>query len=141
MANVITDWRGALIDQLASSFPAAEVKPGRRQGVSRDKDRIHVFADPWTRDAAREVIARPVMLIRYWKKRDKLPTPEAPADPEELEQAALDLLDALRPIQALPTLERPWYFTVETVRVDEDPEEWGVEARLVAFTANEATIA
>lgn len=138
MANVVTDWRDYMIDALAAAFPEAEVKAGRRVGVSRDRDRIVVFAAPWLTDTPTE-IARPTMLVRYWKRRPKTQTGDV--DPAELEQAKVDLLVALRAIQALPGLDRPWYFIVDRAEVDEDPEEWGVECLLVGYTANVAVIA
>lgn len=141
MANVVSDFRKALIAHLADSFPDVEVRSGRRAGVSRDRDRIHVFFDRWEVDQARVVVGRPIMLVRYWKARSEVPPSDWPVDPEELEQASIDLLAALRTAQELPTLIRPWYFQVSYVRVDDDPEEWGVEAQLVGYTANLGTIA
>jgi hypothetical protein len=34
-----------------------------------------------------------------------------------------------------------WYFRVQSVVIDEDPEEWGVEARLLGFAKNVAAVA
>jgi hypothetical protein len=146
MPNQITDWREHVVTTLAAAFPSAEVKSGRRSGVSRDKDRIAVFFEGWDVDAARVVVAKPVLVVRYWKDNSKQPptsTSWTGHDASELEQASIDLLDALRPIQGLTGIagRRPWFFVIRTVRVDEDPEEWGVEARLEGFTANEGTIA
>lgn len=141
MANIITEFRQALMTQLAESFREADVRAGRRDGVSRDRDRIHVFFDRWEILADHYQVARPVMLVRYWKARSEVPQSDWPVDPEPLEQASVDLLAALRAVQELPTLTRPWYFNIDYVRIDDDPEEWGVEARLLAFTANVGTIA
>jgi hypothetical protein len=141
MANVVSDWRQALVTALATSFPNAEVKSGQRQGVSRDKDRINVFFGGWNRSQDRAVLAQPTMIVRAWKSDSKIPDSAWPNDPTELEQLSIDLLAALRAIQALPTLTRPWFFNVDSVTIDEDPEEWGVEARLVAWTQNLATVA
>jgi len=44
-------------------------------------------------------------------------------------------------VQELPTIVRPWFFIIESVIVDDDPEEWGVEARLTGMTANVGVIA
>jgi hypothetical protein len=141
MANVVSDWREALVTALATAFPNAEVKSGQRQGVSRDKDRVNVFFGGWQRSQDRAVLAQPTMIVRAWKSDSKIPGATWPNDPEELEQLSIDLLTALRAIQALPTLTRPWFFNVDSVTIDTDPEEWGVEARLVAWTANLAAIA
>ena len=139
MVNVLTDWRDAMIAALVVAFPDAEVKPGARAGVSRDRDRIAVFAGPWV-TAENVVVAKPQLVIRYWKRRSKQLSPTEPADPTELEQAKVDLLDVLRANQKLDTLERPWFYILDTAHIDEDPSEWGVEAVLTGFTANTAVI-
>lgn len=147
MPNQLTDFRSHIVTTLTAAFPSAEVKSGRRQGVSRDKDRIAVFyPNPaWTIDPARAVVGRAILLVRYWKKRSELPPNETTwwqEDESELEQALADLLDALRAVQGLTGIagRRPWYFLIDSGVIDPDPEEWGVEVRLVAPTANEGTI-
>ncbi len=139
--NVVSDFRAALVTQLTASFRDAEVRSGRRQGVSRDMDRINVFFEGWRTSSDRVVVARPVMIVRYWKARSEIPSSDEPTDPQELEQASIDLLSALRAVQELPTIVRPWFFIIESVIVDDDPEEWGVEARLTGMTANVGVIA
>lgn len=147
MANQLSDWIDYLVAQLKVSFPSAEVMRGRRQGVSRDKDRINVFAaGPWQTDPARAVVARQPVAVRYWKRHSEQPptdTDATGADPTELEQAKLDLLDALRPLQTLTAIagRRPWYFLVRTAEIDDDPAEWGVQVVLEGVTANEGVIA
>lgn len=139
--SVVSDFRNALVAALTTSFPNADVRSGIRQGVSKDKDRINVFFGGWEVTQERVVVARPIMFVRYWKANPDTPPDTTPQDPAELEQGSTDLLDALRAIQDLPTLTRPWFFYVEYVRIDEDPAEWGIEARLSGYTANLGTIA
>jgi hypothetical protein len=141
-SNLISDWRRALKSELQTAWPGAEVLDGRRTGVSRDRVRIAVFFDGYREEADRVVVARPAMIVRFWPDRSKLPD-ENPADPTQLEQAAYDLMNLLQEKQA--QIERAvddlWYFRVESVITDEDPEEWGVEARLLGFAKNVASVA
>jgi hypothetical protein len=139
--SVVSDFRAALMSGLATSFPDAVVRAGFRQGVSKDADRINVYFGGWEVDPGRVVVARAIMFVRYWKANPDTPPADVPQDPAELEQASTDLLDALRAMETLPPLTRPWFFIVEYVRTDEDPVEWGVEARLSGYTANLGTIA
>lgn len=126
--------------QLAAAFPTAEVASGERSGVSLDKDRINVFAGPWRKDSGRAVVAQPTMIVRYWPARGEQPATATPHDPDELDDALDALLAALRPLQASLAVTNLWYFLVDSSDTDEDPAEWGVEARLVGYGKNLATI-
>lgn len=145
MADVVTDWRDYLIAQLELAREAGTfdektlIAAGRRAGVSRERDRINVFAGEWTRGDVTE-IARPTLLVRYWKRRSKQLAGEETADPTELHAAQGAMLVELRAHQKLSGLERPWFYIVEASRIDEDPEEWGIEFLLQGFTANVAVI-
>ncbi len=143
MANVLTDWRVALVGALTTAFPAptTEVKSGQRSGVSRDKARIAVFSGGYREDGSRVVVGIPVMIVRYWPKRSKQPATNNPADPSQLEEAAVALMTALRPFQASLGVTNLWFFRVESVTVDDDPDEWGVEATLVGMGKNMAVLA
>lgn len=136
-ANMLSDWRRALISELKTAYPDAHVAPGRRSGVSRQQ-RIAVFSDGFKEEAGRVSVARPVMVIRYWPARGDLPTSEDPADPTELEQAGMDLLTLLeaRQKQIESAVDDLWYFRPEQATIDEDPDEWGVEVRLIGFAKN-----
>lgn len=138
-----TSWRDALVTALASAFPTAEVRPGARTGVSRDKDRVNVFSQPgsWQRDQTHGVVANPSMIVRYWPARSKQPPTDTPHDPDELDNARDALLAALRPLQASLSVTNLWYFLVDSALTDEDPDEWGVEVRLKGFAKNLAAIA
>ena len=143
MSNVLSDWRNALIGVLQTQFPTAEVRAGVRQGVSRDKDRINVFADPTeqTHVPGRIVVETPRLLVRYWKAFNITPPPNTPADPTPLEQARYDLEIFLRAQQNTLGVSGLWYFLVESTKIDEDPKEWGIETRLQGYTKNYAAIA
>lgn len=140
---LIADWRASLVTHLAAAFPAAEVRGGRRQGVSRDKDRINVFAGSpaYRRNPERAVVANPVMVVRYWKQHSKQPRSTSPPDPTELEDAAMSLITSLRTVQASLAVTNLWYFLVDGFDVDDDPEEWGVETTLLGFAKNLAAVA
>jgi hypothetical protein len=142
-ANLVSEWRRALVSELATAFPRARVTSGRRQGVNRSETPwITVFFAGYRELADRVVVAQPLMIIRYWPPRPEIPSSDTPADPTELEQAAVDLLELLQDRQAQieAASDDLWYFRVESVTIDEDPEEWGVEARLVGFARNVAVL-
>jgi hypothetical protein len=141
-ANLVSDWRRALMSELQTAHPDADVTAGRRTGVSRDQERIAVFFDGYSEQAARVVVANPVMVVRFWPDRSKLPA-DTPEDPTQLEQAAVDLMRLLQARQAQieNSVDDLWYFRVQSVVIDEDPEEWGVEARLLGFAKNVAAVA
>lgn len=143
MANVLTNWRVALVTALQTAFPAptTEVKSGQRTGVSRDKARIAVFSGGYREDGGEVVVGLPVMIVRYWPKKSKQPSPGSPADPSQLEEAAVGLMVALQPLQASLGVTGLWYFRTESVTVDEDADEWGVEATLVGYGKNVAVLA
>lgn len=136
-SNVISDWRRALVAELKTAYPDALVTSGRRSGVSREP-RITVFSDGYREQGGRVVVANPVMVIRYWPARGDTAAAESPADPTELEQASIDLLRLLEDRQS--QIERAvtdlWYFRPESALIDEDPDEWGIEVRLVGFAKN-----
>lgn len=135
---MISDWRRALKSHLQTAYPEADVLAGRRTGISRDKVRIALFFDGYERQADRAVVANPVFVIRFWPDRSKLPE-DTPEDPTQLEQAAMDLARFLEPLQTTMNVTDLWYFLVDSIRIDEDPAEWGVEVRLRGFAKNIAT--
>lgn len=140
-ANLISDWRRALVSELKTAYPTAEVTSGRRTGVSRDRVRICVFSEGSQELSGRVVVANPLMVVRYWPDRSKLPE-DTPSDPTQLEQAAYDLMRLLqdRQVEIESAVDDLWYFRVQSVTIDEDPDEWGVEARLLGFARNVATV-
>lgn len=142
MANVVTSWRQQLVAALTLAFPDAEVKSGKRQGVSRDVDRINVFADPQAHGHLpdRIVVASPRMVIRYWKRRSEMPAVADPPDPAELEQARQDLETFFEQNQK-PAVTDLWFAQLESIRIDDGLDEWGVEARLVGYGRNLAVTA
>lgn len=141
-ANLLSDWRRALMSELKTAYPEAEVRAGRRTGVSRDKVRINVFSEGAAEMADRVVVANPVMVIRFWPDRSKIPDTQPP-DPTQLEQALHDVMRLLgeRQEQIERAVDDLWYFRVQAAEIDEDPEEWGVQFRLLGFARNVAVVA
>lgn len=141
-ANLISDWRRAVMSELKTAYPQAEVRAGRRTGVSRDQVRIYVFAEGVSELAERVVVANPVLVIRFWPDRSKLPD-DTPLDPTQLEQAMVDVMRLLqdRQEQIERAVDDLWYFRVQSAEIDLDPEEWGVQFRLLGFAKNVAAVA
>lgn len=140
-ANLISDWRRALLSELQTAYPTALVESKRRSGVNKDATpRIAVFFDGYREQADRVVVAQPVMVIRFWPPRSAI---EPSDDPTELEQAAVDLMRLLQDRQKQIELgvDDLWYFRVQSVAIDDDPAEWGIEARLIGFAKNVAVLA
>ena len=139
MSNLLTDWREQLIVYLAAAFPLAKVEAGQRvDAVSRDVDRIAVFS-PGFGEAGGDVnFANPLMTIRYWVKDPKTKVKPVPRDDGPLEQAAWDLSLALQPVQTTLDPGQRYYFRLTSVQIDR--EEYGVEAQLLMWTLNPATV-
>lgn len=134
-ANIVSDWRQALVTDLRTAYPSAIVESKRRTGVNREPEpRISVHFDGY-QEAQTVVVANPVMVVRYWPPRASEQPPE---DAFELEQAAVDLLRLFqdRMVAIEDSIDDLWYFRVVSVVIDEDPDEWGVEARLLGYARN-----
>jgi hypothetical protein len=139
VSNIITDWREQLVAYLAEQFPQAKVESGvRPPAPSRDKDLIAVFW-PGMGEAANVNFANPTMTVRYWVRDPKMIPRREPRDDSALEAAGIALMQALQPVQATLDPQRRFYFRV--VSIVPDREEFGVEAQLLAWTVNPATIA
>jgi hypothetical protein len=143
VSNILTDWRRALVDYLAENLQDGvfDVRGGTRTGVSRDKHRACVFVPRIRQDDGNINFARPPMIVRAWPPKPKQPSSTSPPDPEPLEQLAVDLMATLQPVQTtlLPS-EPGFYFWVVDVEIDDDLDEWGVQATLTAWTRNPATL-
>ena len=137
--NLLTDARVAIIEKLAAAFPSARIVSGERAAGATSSPTIAVHIEGYRRQPSRAVVAIPVLIIRYWPARDRLPKTD-PRDPTALEQACSDLMLALEPHQGSLEVPDLWYFLVDSVVPDYDPEEWGVEARLTLFTKNIAGV-
>lgn len=136
--NLISRWRLALVDVLQTAFPEADVDSGEQAGLSRNKDRIRVFWPGFSEAAGDVNFANPTMTIRYWKKRSKAKLADVPHDEAPLEQAAVDLMEALEAVQAAILDEEPRIlFRVTNVRPVRD--EYAIEAFLFAWARNPAT--
>lgn len=136
--DLITHWREALVTYLTAQFPDAKVKSGERSGVSRSEELIAVFWPGWQEDSNPNY-ARPTMVVRMWPGRSKQPT-KNPDDPTPLEQAAMRLMIALQAVDKPGDLVDNLYCRLASVQPDYDPKEWGIEAVLVSWTINPATL-
>jgi hypothetical protein len=141
LADVLGDWREALGAQLKLAFPDAEVVYGPRTGVSRDKRRIAVFAppEPMGHLGDRIVVATPRMVVRFWPARSRQPPEDEDwfgEDMSPLEEAKAELELFLRDRQASLGVTNLWFYLVDSIEIDPDPEEWGIEARLTGQGAN-----
>lgn len=138
MANLVSTWRAAVVADLATQFPLADVRSGERTGVSRDKARISVHWPGSNEVSGEVVVGQANLIIRYWPQRSKQMETVSPSDPTDLEQAAYDLQDFLQTKQTAYT--GVWYCRLVSVTPDYDSDEWGVEAILTAQFTNPAVI-
>lgn len=137
MSTSIETFRDALQTYLATQLSAANVDAGERAGVSRSGARVVVFwsgFQEWPQDVNN---ANVTYTIRYWPARSKQPATASPPDPDDLEAAALDLMQKLQSVQT--SLSGMDYCRVTSVRPDYDPKEWGVEATLLCWTRSPAS--
>lgn len=141
MPNLISDFRVALAADLATQFPTAEIHQGVRVGKSLDKPRIAFFWTGTAEESGRVAVANAEFRVRYWPVSARVAdqSPSGVRDPGELEQAAWDLQTFLEGKQTSYGATGLWFFRLVEVQPDYDPEEWGVEARLLLFFDNPAT--
>lgn len=138
---MVSEWREAVVEHLASAFPDAEVLSGRRAGVSRDRDRIAVFWPGWRASQRDYTLATPSLTIRYWPARSKQPSTTSPPDPAVLEDAGVALMLAFRNTRKAGDFVDGLACWLDEVAPDYDDEEWKVEAVLKAVALNPAVAA
>lgn len=139
---VETQFQQAVIAHLETNLQdgAFDVIPGERDGpVVRDRNLACVFSIDSPTDAGNPAFMRPVLVVRAWIARPKIPKKQVPSDNAPLQQLKHDLAVCLQQIQTLPDVGI-WglYFFVTNIRTDKD--DWGVEATLQAWTGNPAVI-
>jgi hypothetical protein len=141
MPNLISDFRTALVADLVTEFPTAEVLQGPRVGRSVDKPRITVFWAGSQEQSGLVAVGEATVIVRYWPASPKVAdqSPSGVRDPGELEQAAWDLQAFLETKQTAYGATGTWVCRLTDVQPDYDPEEWGVEARIVLQFDNPAT--
>jgi hypothetical protein len=142
VANPISTFRDLLETDLAAHFPNAEVHSGTRDSRAVDKDRITVLWEGTGELLSDVVTATAQLSVRFYPGSPKL-RPQASAtsgvrDPQELEQAAYDLQDYLQTKQT--AYSSMWFVRVTAVTPNYDPEEWYVQATLLAQYLNPAVI-
>lgn len=141
MANLIGNWRAALVADLQLQFPDARVASGQRSGVNRDQDLIAVFWPGTAEVEGRVVVGQARLLVRYWPKRPKIRDDQTPSDPAALEEAGWDLAAFLQTKQTAYTAHGVWFCRLVSCTPDYDPDEWAVEAVLIAQFDNPAVVA
>lgn len=139
--SLVSDWRAAVQEHLATSFPRATVVGGERtEGVSkREKDLICVWFPGWNVIESDTTLAQPTLLIRMFPKKSPLDRRSVPDDPQPLEDAAMEL------VRAFPRATQVGGFFVANLSCrlttcvpDYAPENWQVNATLLAYTILEA---
>jgi hypothetical protein len=141
MANPVSTLRAAIAADLALQFPNADVYSGPREGKAVDRDKIAVFWTGTTELLPDVVVATPTLTIRYWPSQPRISdaAPGGVRDPSDLEQAAYDLADYLQTRQTSYS-SSVWFVRVVAIVPDYDPDEWVVEASVVASMMNPAVI-
>ena len=139
MSNILTNWRVAIQALLVAQFPTAEVKseifPGEMDSISRDKDRIRVFAPPLVPDANVNN-ARPKLTVHYFLELPKISAliSQVPRDPAVVEQLMLDLAGMFK--AHLTSVGGMDYYHVDSITPDRDL--YAVECQLTGWTRNPA---
>lgn len=128
----------AIVAHLAATFPEAEVAPGRRIGVSRDKDRIAVFNPGFPATRPDLAFSNPQIVVRYFVSRSKQPDTEASPDPAGLYDAQEDLLAAFQGKDVTGSFAPNFACVAFETTVDDTPEEWMVELTITTYTFNPA---
>jgi hypothetical protein len=142
MANIVSDVCDQLAADLALAFPRCDVSRGARTGYAVDRAKACVFWPGFNELGSAVVVGQYQIIVRYWPVTAKLRN-DAPAgvrDPSELEQAALDLAAFLQGKQTAYSDAGAWFIRMQGVQPDYDPEEWGVEARIVLMADNPAVL-
>lgn len=137
MSNILTDWRQAVMSLLDTQLQGGSftVVAGKREGLSRERKLACVFVPKFQPDTNPNY-ARPPMVVRAWIKQPRQPKPDAPQDPEPLEQLTADLLELVQPVRT--TLVPDLYF--EVAAIEPDYEDWGVEMILASWMLNPGTL-
>lgn len=128
----------AIISHLDSVFTAAEVAPGTRAGVSRDKDRIVVSNPAFPAVTPDIAFAKPTILIRYFVARSKQPATEATPDPTDLYDAQENLLAAFAGYDVVGSFATNFALIQFDSVVNDNPDEWRVDLTITGYMTNPA---
>lgn len=142
MSNIVSSLRDALVADLAAQFPDADVMSGLRVGKAVDGAKIAVAWIGFGERSNAVVVGEAKLIVRYWPATPRV-RDDATAgvrDPSQLEQAALDLATFLQTKQTSYSALGVWFVRLVGVEPDYDPDEWGVEATLLAMFDNPAVI-
>jgi hypothetical protein len=142
VSNLITDWRVAVQEHLATSFPDADVRGGEEISVNRrDKALICVWWPGWSAIPRDISLANPTLMIRYFPKRSKQPQTETPVDQSALEQAAVDLMVAMESKRKAGDFVENLACYLKDVVPNPAADRWCVNAIVQAYTLNLAASA
>lgn len=129
---------GAIVTHLASVFTNAEVFPGTREGISRDKDRIAVFNPGYPSVQPDLVFSKPTIVIRYFVKMSKQPDLAATPDPSVLYDAQEDLLAAFQGMDVVGSFAEDFALIQFDSAVNDAPTEWRVDLTITGYAFNPA---
>lgn len=138
----LTSYRQQLAADLALEFPDADVLQGERTGKATDRAKVAVFVGDEGELGDSVVVGQAEMFVRYWPKSPKIrdDAPSGVRDPSELEAARVALQAFLQTKQKAYPATGVWFSRMTSISTDSDPEEWGVEARLILMFSNPAVL-
>lgn len=134
------DWLNGVAAHLTTTFAAADVVRGERDGVNRsDKDLVAVWWPGWDELSRDTALASPTLKLRYFPRRGKEPADTAPADPDAILDAADALIAAFgRDTQQVGVFTAGLSCRLATLRPDYGSDVWRVEGDLIAYTLGAA---
>lgn len=137
MTNVITDWREAVQEHLASVFTDADVRGGREDSVNRrTNDVILVWWDGWSAMQRDISLANPKLKIRYMPSLSKQPPGETPYDRSTLEQAAADVAIAMEAKRKAGDFTDGVACYISDFAMNDSQAEWYVEFTVQGYAQN-----
>jgi hypothetical protein len=105
----------------------------------RDRKLAVVFV-PALRADADVNWARPQLMVRAWLPKPRQPNPDSPQDPGPVEQLMWDMAECLRAVQVLPDIGGGRGLYSVLTEVLPEWNDWGVQATLIGWTTNPATL-
>lgn len=138
MSSTIGTAIAAIIQHLETVFTAADVAAGRREGVSRDKDRIGVFNPGYPAVRPDLAFSQPQIIVRYFVSKSKLPDQTPTPNPSALYDAQEALLAAFQGKDTTGDFAANLACVSFETEVNDDVDEWRVDLTIQTFTFNPA---